>query len=396
MNKEMQNEQSVVTDDNTITPAVESTETEQPRKKSVYKILFTVLLVAVIVGVIVYTAVHDFTGESVNLEAIVTMIGHNWYYLLVLLGLFALTIILETLKIFLMIRKTTKAYKLRASFNCAVLGKFYDFVTPLGSGGQPFQIYYLAKHGVSGGPAGAIPIGSLFLTQFSFFVCAIVSFIVGVPKEIVPVSIQIVAYFGAVFYIIVPLFLVGFSFLPKTGYKVIAWGTNVCTKLRICKNPDKWIAKGNAAIDNNRQNMEILMKSKLVLIVGTLLSLMLVIAQCSMPYFSLLLFADVIKDFNYTASWDMWFEVTRITFFIYCAITFIPTPGNSGAADGTFYGLFRSILITVAGASFTCMMVWRIYSYYLYLVLGVIVLVGVKVAERIRKKKNSLLQGVNN
>lgn len=142
--------------------------------------------------------------------------------------------------------------------------------------------------------------------------------------------------------------------------------------------------------------MAILMKSKRVLIVGTLLSLMLVIAQCSMPYFSLLLFADVIKDFNYTASWEMWFEVTRITFFIYCAITFIPTPGNSGAADGTFYGLFRSILVTVAGASFTCMMVWRIYSYYLYLVLGLIVLIGVKVAERIRKKKNNSQVGVQN
>lgn len=396
MNEEMQNEQSVVTDEQAATPAVDAAKTAPSRKKRALKVLFMVLLVALIVGVIVYTAVNDFTGESVNLKAIATMIGQNWHFLLVLLGLFVFMVVMETLKTFLMIRKTTRSYKLGVSFNCAVLGKFYDFVTPFGSGGQPFQIYYLAKHGVASGPAGAIPIGSLFLRQFAFFVCAIVSFIVGVNEQIVPLYIQIIAYFGSVFYIIVPLFLVVFSFMPKTGHKVIAWGTRVCAKLRICKNPDKWIAKGNAAIDNNKKNMAIIFSSKRVLIVGTLLSFLYIIAKCSMPYFSLLLFSDALATAGLTPSWELWFEVTRITFFIYCAVTFIPTPGNSGAADGTFYGLFRTILVTVAGASFTCMMVWRIYSYYLYLILGVIVLIGVKVAERMRKKKNSALADVTN
>lgn len=360
---------------------------QPPRKKRVAKILFTVLFVAVMIAIIVYTAVSDFTGESVSNDRVAELIGANWYYLVVLLGLFLLTVLLETLKLFIMIRKTTNTYQFGTAFKCAALGKFYDYVTPLGAGGQPFQMVYLAKHGVPSGPAGAIPIGTLFLTQFSFFICAIVSFAFGVSEEIVPIYIQIVAYVGAVFYIIVPLFLVTFSFFPKAGYKVIAWGTKICAKLRICKNPEKWIAKGNGAIDNNKQNMAILFKSKRVLILGMLLSLAYVIAQCSLPYFSLMLFSDAIKSASLTPSWDLWFEVTRITFFIYCAITFIPTPGNSGAADGTFYGLFRSVLITVAGASFTCMMVWRIFSFYMYILLGLIVLIGVKIADRIQKKQ---------
>ena len=374
--------------DTTELNGVETTANTQPsRKKRLTKIVLTVLFVALIVGIIVYTAVNDFSGEDVSLGKVVEMIGDNWYYLLVLLGLFFATILFEALKVFVMIYKTTRTFQLGTAFNCAVLGKFYDYVTPLGSGGQPFQIYYLAKHGVPSGPAGAIPIGSLFLTQFSFFICAIVSFAFGVSKEIVPIYIQIVAYFGAVFYIAVPLFLVVFSFFPKAGYKVIAWGVKVLTKMRLCKNPEKWIAKGNSAIDNNKQNMAILFKSKRVLILGTLLSFGFVLAQCSLPYFSLLLFPEALKAANLTPSWGMWFEVTRITFFIYCAITFIPTPGNSGAADGTFYGLFRSVLITVAGASFTCMMVWRIFSFYMYLITGLIVLIVVKIVDRINNKK---------
>ena len=357
-------------------------------KKRVLKIVLTVAFVLVMAAIIVYTAVADFTGEKVSNDKVAQYIGDNWYYLLVLLGLFAFTILTETLKLFIMIGKTTGRYRLSTAFNCAVLGKFYDFVTPLGSGGQPFQIYYLSKHGVDGGPAGAIPIGTLFLTQFSFVICAIVSFIVGVSEEIVPIYIQIVAYFGAVFYIAVPLFLVIFSFFPKAGYKVIGWGVKVCQKLRICKNPEKWIAKGNSAIDNNKQNMAILFKSKRVLILGTLLSLLYVLAQCSMPYFSLMLFSNALVSANLTPSWKLWFEIVRITFFIYCAITFIPTPGNSGAADGTFYGLFRSVLITVVGASFTCMMVWRIFSYYMYVLLGLVVLIASKIVDRRRQKSN--------
>lgn len=366
---------------------------KQKKRKKILKIVATVAIVVIIAAIIVFTAVHDFSGENVDLKQIFSLIGSRWYYLVALLGLFFATILLETLKLFFMIRKTTRTYKFGTAFNCAVLGKFYDYVTPLGSGGQPFQIYYLAKHGVPGGPAGAIPIGSLFLTQFTFVICAIVAFCVGVPTKIVPLAVQIVAYCGAVFYIAVPLFLVVFSFFPKAGNRVIDWGVNVLAKIRICKNPDKWKQKGHTALENNKNNMTILFKSKRVLIVGGFFSLLYNVALCSLPYFSLLLFPDALAAYGWTPSWELWFEVLRITLFIYCAITFIPTPGNSGAADGTFYGLFRGILASVAGASFTCMMVWRIYSFYSYLLLGIFVSIGIKVAGKMRaRRQNALLQ----
>lgn len=364
-----------------------SIESSDKRKKKLLKILLTILFIVLMGAIIAYTAVSDFTGESVSGDRVAELIGQNAIYIWILFGLFGFTVLMETFKLFIMIQKTTGKYKFGTAFNCAALGRFYDYVTPLGSGGQPFQMYYLAKHGVASGPAGAIPIGTLFLTQFSFFVCAIISFSFGVNQEIVPLYIQIIAYFGAVFYIAVPLFLVVFSFIPKAGYRVIEWGVSILTKLRLCKNPEKWIKKGKNAIDNNKKNMAIIFKSKRILIVCTLLSLLYIIAQCSMPYFALLLFSDALKSANLTPSWALWFEVTRITFFIYCAITFIPTPGNSGAADGTFYGLFRAVLVSVAGASFTCMMVWRIFSFYMYLILGIIVLVSVKIVERKRKQK---------
>ena len=381
---------ATTTASNTSIDENDAADAKPSRKKRVTKMLLTALLVVIIAAIIVYTAVQDFSGENVSLSRVIEMIGANWYYLLVLLGLFATTILAESLKFFIMIRKTTKKYMFGTSFTCAALGKFYDYITPFGSGGQPFQIYHLSKNGVPSGPAGAIPIGSMFLNQFTFFVCSIVSFIVGIGTDIMPKYMQILAYFGSFCYIIVSLWLVVFSFMPKVGHKVVGWGTKVCAKIRICKNPEKWIEKGNRAIDNNKTNMGIIFQSKRVLIVGTILSFVFNIAQCSMPYFALILFSDAIKGAGLAPSWDLWFEVTRITFFIYCAITIVPTPGNSGAADGTFYGLFRSVLITVAGASFTCMMVWRVFSFYMYLIVGITVTICIKVADRVRAKRNSV------
>lgn len=386
MEEKKQNEIKTETETQSQRDALPQQSPSVQSDKKIWKIIVTVAFVVIIAAIIVYTAVKDFSGEQVDIGRIFQLIGSRWYYLIVLLGLFFATILMETLKYFFMIRKTTHKFMLGTSFNCAVLGKFYDYVTPLGSGGQPFQIYYLAKHGVSGGAAGAIPIGSLFLTQFTFVLCAIVSFCVGVPTDIVPLPVQIVAYFGAVFYIAVPLFLVVFSFFPKAGYRVIGWGVKVLTKLKICKNPEKWIIKGNAAIENNKKNMAIIFHSKRILIVCTLFALLYNIAQCSMPYFALLLFPDALSAYGWTPSWELWFEVVRITFFVYCAITFVPTPGNSGAADGTFYGLFRRVLLTVAGASFTCMMVWRIFSFYAYLILGAATLICIKVSDKIHQK----------
>ena len=356
------------------------------KKKKLLKIIAMILFIGAMAAIIALTAVKDFTKESVDLGAISDMIGRNWYYLLALLGLFLGTLILESLKLFLMLRKTCKQYRPITAINCAVIGKYYDNVTPLGSGGQPFQMYYLAKHGVSGGPASAIPVGSLFLTQFAFFICAVVCFIVGVDESLVPMGVQIVAYIGAFLYAAVPGSLLFLSLRPGVGNAIVGFGVKICAKLRICKDRERWLERGKRFISNNCRNMAILFTSKRVLIVCSLFAIALVIVQCSMPYFTLLLFSGPI---DIELSWEKWFEILRVSFFIYSAIVFAPTPGNSGAADGTFYGLFETVL-TVAGTCFTGMMIWRIFSFYGYIAFGIIFSIGINVAGRIRKKRAAL------
>jgi uncharacterized membrane protein YbhN (UPF0104 family) len=55
---------------------------------------------------------------------------------------------------------------------------------------------------------------------------------------------------------------------------------------------------------------------------------------------------------------------------LYAAISFIPTPGNSGAADASFYTLFKVGLVSVAGLSFPAMLLWRLLSFYSFIIIG--------------------------
>jgi uncharacterized membrane protein YbhN (UPF0104 family) len=79
---------------------------------------------------------------------------------------------------------------------------------------------------------------------------------------------------------------------------------------------------------------------------------------CSMPYF-------VIRMFGGHMSWV---DALATTMFIYAAIAFIPTPGNAGAAEGSFYLVFSML---TQGRIFWAMLVWRFFCYYIYIIWGI-------------------------
>ena len=72
--------------------------------------------------------------------------------------------------------------------------------------------------------------------------------------------------------------------------------------------------------------------------------------------------------------------------YIYAAITIVPTPGNSGAAEGSFYIIFSSL-----GTSgvFWAMLVWRFLCYYSFIVIGLLVY-AVKALKKILSKKKDI------
>ena len=140
-------------------------------EKKKNKVLTTIIFILINISVIAWIAFREFGGNS-DKEDITQLRLHPVYIILGIL-VFALAVYCEYFKYDLMIRKFTHHSDRKAAYEVAVWGKYYDNLTPLGAGGQPFQVSYLIKNGYDAGTASALPIIGFLSLQFSFVFIAL-------------------------------------------------------------------------------------------------------------------------------------------------------------------------------------------------------------------------------
>ena len=81
------------------------------------------------------------------------------------------------------------------------------------------------------------------------------------------------------------------------------------------------------------------------------------------------------------------------TSFAITAVGFIPTPGASGAAEGSSGKVFASIIVAVSGVTMAThaagvMLVWRLLSYYMVMIISLAFYIGLEVyLTKTRKKR---------
>ena len=68
------------------------------------------------------------------------------------------------------------------------------------------------------------------------------------------------------------------------------------------------------------------------------------------------------------------------------AVYFIPTPGNAGAAEGAFFIVFSALS---SGYVFWAMLIWRFFSYYIYIIMGPIIYFAMHLEKKRGKIENA-------
>ena len=348
------------------------------KRQKVFKTIVTALFIVFMGGVLAYTAYNDFFASGKDLasfDEVVGILGHGWPFLVCAFICLFLAYLFKALKISIMCKSMTGKAHFKTSFETGIIGLYYNNVTPLAVGGQPFEIYHLSRHGVKGGVASSIPIATFFLNQFAFVVLGAIALILfntnafGTPLHITgvfPPVFSVLAIIGLVCCIFMPSLVVLFSMLPKVGAKLVHLIVSIGAKMKIVKNPIETTNKTIKTVVHNSHCIKKLAKSPLVFSSTLLLSFLENFANVSIAFFSLKTFGYDLPDVNIFVEWA---QVMQICFILFASITFIPTPGNSGAADLSFYLLF-SAGITVAGLAFPAMITWRIVSFYSTIIIG--------------------------
>ncbi|MEA4965317.1 MAG: flippase-like domain-containing protein [Oscillospiraceae bacterium] len=354
----------------------DKTHTKKADRKRLYRFLFFVAINIAIVG---YIALHEFGTDAKDVQKIAKL-DVNLLYLLFAIACLGVAILMETLKYKAMMVAAEGRDDFRGAFECAVLGKYYDNITPLGAGGQPFQIVYLKKRGLSTGTSAALPIAGFLVLQAAFVLLAAVVFIFNgsVAQDID--AIRISAYVGLVFYLFIPVCIVLFACVPHFFGKIVCVVAKVLSRLHIVKDYDAAVGNIFGSLGEYTASLKLLhnyphLYGKLLLYSGVYQ-----VAILSIPFF-------VLRAFGGTNSW---WTVFSMVVYIYAAITIVPTPGNSGAAEGSFYAVFSAL---TSGYLFWAMLIWRLLVYYAWLILGLTIITRSAMSPKKQPKKRAIPDG---
>ncbi len=347
------------------------------KKQRIIRIVGVIAFVLINAVVLFFTARNDFSKKPV--ERPEPFGAQSILFLLCAIACPLVALGLETVKYLLMMRRLGERVSVRTAFETSALGKYYDNVTPFGTGGQPFQIWNLHKNGYTSGASSAMPLASFITAQVAFVLLALVMFFINNSVSGV-VGVKIIAYVGLVMYMIVPLMIVLTAIAPRITAKIINFFVRIGAKLRLVKDPGKTTRKIEDGLKRYSASLRYMAKSPMLLTELLILSVLYQIAILSIPYF-------VVRVFGVQTSF---WQALTLCLYVYASITIVPTPGNAGAAEGSFYLLFNQL---ESNGLFWAMLIWRFLCYYSFILIGMLIYgfraVESAVKNRIRARKKT-------
>lgn len=315
--------------------------------------------------------------ENPQLSLLQLLKGIHLRRLIVLLGVVVLYLFVESGKYSYMLKIYTGKFRFRTSLKTMFLGKYYDGITPLSTGGQPFQIYYLhKKNDIPRGVATAIPIMRYLVSIFFLSILSITLLALStnyLPKNTVNVTVIIVSWISLGINILFPITIILFSIFPGTCKRIIAGIIKLFTKLHICKKRYTATSKYLRELTEYSECLKQFWKQIYKFLPFLLLCILETLLYVTIPFFVVIAIGGAEPSLQLAIQIACLVVITRYTALL------IPTPGNTGATEVAGSLVF----VTVPGIGSVIgwvLLVWRFLTYYMYILSGI----GINIFEVIR------------
>ena len=373
-------------------------EKKDPKKKKksfIWNLIFLIINVLFMVFVL-KGLLKESAGSS--LGEVIAQQGAKLYWLIGAVVCFFGLYLVSALNISVFLKNTTGKWRFWLSLKVAVLGKYYDYITPMAVGGQPSQILNLIKGGVTPGVATSIPIIKMIIQQLVHWVFVIVIYVFLVPlippeSGLVNLLIILLKILGVVGIIITTFISMSFLFLGSSkivGRKIAKWSIRLGYRLRIVKNYRKSYDKFMRQVVEYQSSMRYLAKNKGVLVMSIVYSLLDLLFYTSIGFFCCMAFSTTVTAEGFVPVFVIWLISVGRYMVVEQASTIMILPGGTGIKEIAFlimYNFFFKNSNTVAWSFFS----WRMFDYYLVLIIGFIYILIKFIVELVvsRKKKKS-------
>ena len=289
-----------------------------------------------------------------------------------------LYIILECTIINILIKTIQKTKVRFLAVKIAMMGFYYNLVTPFASGSQPMQIYALNKYDINLSKSIAIVTNKtvLFQTVVTIYSAVIIFLNIEVLKNELP-SMLVLMSIGMIMNIVSLLGGMLILLTPNTMKIIVKVIVNILYRLNIFKSLNKKIHTINKFIDEYSYSIKLFIKNKKALFLSIILTIIQLTVFFSISY-------CVYKAFNLNGL--SLFDVLALQVFLYMSVSPIPTPGNVGANEVAFLTIFSNVFPgKIIGYS---VFLYSIYVYYFLVVVCGLFTIHTHYHMNKRKNKN--------
>lgn len=327
---------------------------KQTIKRNLFGII-TVLLSAIILLVFLFAS-----DGIASLQEIGPSLSVPW--LLLAIGLSAGTWVLEGLTLNLFCKILCPQWTFRYSLDIGLLGILYSALTPFSTGGQPMQIFYMKRLGMDVGKSGSVIAMKTLVYQVIMVLSALLMVVMRLgffQREVS--NFSFVTVIGVLCNSTFIGLLLLFTISRKGTEKILKSGLHLLHRIHLCKNPEDRYRRINEQLMLFHNGARIMGKKRRVYLAGTLLTVIQIFVGYLVPY-------CLYRSFGFSGQ-DV-LTIMAAQAFVTMISAFVPLPGASGGAEGSFY-LFFSMFFT-GGTIVPAMVLWRAITYYMNIAAGAV------------------------
>ena len=283
-------------------------------------------------------------------------------YIIIGIALMLGYICCEGINIWIILKALDKKTTLRDCLEYGFVGFYFSSITPSSSGGQPAQVYFMKRKGISITSSSLSLMIILFAHQLVVVVYSVIALFVRPDFSVAhKAGFHILIAFGLVANAVIIIGILLLIFYPKIVSKMLNLLGKLLYKVDLIKNKDKMRDKISSSMEEYAVGAKYMKENPRVIIDVTLVTAVQVTLMFLVPYVIYLGFG--LKKFSPI-------DLILTQSILNIAVSSLPLPGSVGASESIFVDIFRTFFgkLVVPG-----MLLTRVANFYSVLVISGIV-----------------------
>lgn len=323
------------------------------------KNILNFIIIVIITGVVLYFSLKDNFVQIVD-----TIVNMNIIYVIFAVICYILYVFLKSIVNTMITKNFNKDYNLKKSFRMGIETNFFHAITPFSSGGQPYEIYRLSKDGVSVLNAANVSIQNFIIYQLALVFLGVLAIIYNYTFNLFPNNkvLESLVTLGFVINLLVAIMLLIIILFKKMNNLLAKLFINILSFFHLVKDKDLKLKQVTNHLNEFNEGGKLLLKDKPKFIKMFLIEFLALVLLYTVPFFIILGSGMNINIITVIVS----------SAYVMLIGSFVPIPGGTGGLEYGFIAFFGNFIV---GSKLNAiMLVWRFITYYLGMIVGLIVL----------------------